>query len=105
MTLGELIQELKQMNPDAVVTHGFGEPRSYRGSYDELAFEPKERANIGDMLGYAEYALGRTFEGYKGGSYEMYEHTVCWISEYGSCSYDGISRQLVAYWKAEADKA
>jgi hypothetical protein len=105
MTLGELILALKQLNPDAVVTHGFDKPRSYRGYYDQLAFEPKKHARIGNMLAHAESALGGNFQGYKGGWYKMHVHTDCWISEYGTCSNDGISSQLVAYWKAEADKA
>lgn len=103
MTLGELIAELGQMDQSATVTYGFGEPMSYRGSYDELAFEPVANANVADMLAHAKSALGRTFTGYKGGDYAMHDYTVCWISQYGQCSHDGISSQLVNYWKKETE--
>lgn len=102
MNLGELIETLKGMNQDGVVSYGFGRPRSYRGYYEDLAFEPVERARVGDMLAFARSALGSTFGGYKGGEYTMHEYSTCWISEYGANSGDGISSQLVAYWKKEA---
>lgn len=105
MTLGELIEALKTMNPDAAVSHGFGKPHSYRGYYDDLSFEPQEQARVGDMLRFAESALGAKFCGYKGGEYQMDEYATCWIAEYGDNSGDGISRQLVEYWRKEAGVA
>jgi hypothetical protein len=105
MTLGELIEALKTMNPDAEVSHGFGKPRSYRGYYGDVAFEPKANVRVRDMLCHAESALGATFTGYKGGEYQMNSHTDCWISEYGYNSGDGISRQLVEYWRKETGGA
>lgn len=102
MTLGELIRALKEMPSDGVITHGFGEPMSYRGYYGDLAFAPRINTTAGEMLAHAESAVGKTFTGYKGGEYTMSEHTDCWISEYGNCSYDGVSTQLVSYWAKEA---
>lgn len=99
MTLGQLINALKNINPDVRVEHGFGEPHSWRGSYFELSFEPVQDTTIGEMLAYAEYALDRTFRGYKGGEYVMHEHVDCHIDNYGECSGDLIGPTLVAYWR------
>jgi hypothetical protein len=84
MTLGEIIQELKKHNPSLIVPKGWAKGRSFRGYYEDLAFEPKDNATIGEMLKDAEDALGKTFDGYKGGEYEMGEFTDCWICEYGT---------------------
>jgi hypothetical protein len=96
--LKELIEALEALNPNAVVPHGFGEPMSYRGYYDQLAFEPVENARIGDMLQHAKNALGNTFTGYKGGDYTMHETTECWIAPYGSSGGDMIGPTLLKLW-------
>jgi hypothetical protein len=102
MQLSTLIEHLRDMHPDTVLKFGFGEPASYRGSYDELAFAPLPAARVGDMLTHAEGALGQTFVGYKGGDFTMGEWTPTHICKYGS-SGDGtqISDALVAYWMEE----
>ena len=84
MFLKDLIEWLEKQNPKAVVPYGFGLPHSFRGYYQDLAFEPTGEACIGDMLAYARGALGVTFEGYKGGEFTMSEYTECWISPYGT---------------------
>ena len=66
MTLRDLINWLKNQDPDLIVKDGFSTPHSDRGSYEELAFTPEQQARIGDMLEHAESALGNTFEGWKG---------------------------------------
>ena len=40
MTLSELIEQLEKANPAAVVRNGFSTAHSYRGYYEDLAFEP-----------------------------------------------------------------
>jgi len=82
--LGELIAYLKTLPPDQRVKHGFTDPHSYRGYYEDLAFEPCEETTVGAMLAAAESALGGVFQGYKGGQYKMTEHTDCWLAEYGN---------------------
>ena len=42
MKLGELIKILQKLPQDTVFESGFTNPHSYRGSYYELAVEPKE---------------------------------------------------------------
>jgi hypothetical protein len=38
--LGELIEALEKLPEDRVLPVGFDKPHSYRGYYNELAFEP-----------------------------------------------------------------
>lgn len=67
---------------------------SWRGSYDELAFEYKEINN--DPLATAEQprtvetwlkklkgTIGATFHGYKGGEFLMGKTTPVWVANYG----------------------
>jgi hypothetical protein len=81
--LGGIIARLEAEDPDRVLPLGFANPHSYRGYYDELAFEPVRDIRVGDVLAAAKSAVGRTFEGYKGGDYTMDVHTSCWIANYG----------------------
>lgn len=97
--LKDLIDFLETLHPDLVVPFGFGEPHSFRGYYEDVAFTPVENARVGDMLEYARSALDRTFHGYKGGDYTMHEYTDCWISEYGTSSgADKIGQTMFKYW-------
>lgn len=84
MTLGELIEILSSAE-NKIVPVGFLNPRSYRGYYDNLAFEPAEDVSVSQMLDAAKSALGKTFTGYKGGEYLMTKETECYIANYGCC--------------------
>jgi len=97
MTLGELIKRLESADPTQVVRWGFGDPHSYRGYYEQLAFEPKENVTVASMLADAKSALGRTFCGYKGGDYVMDEWTSVWIANYGESGGEGIGDILLNY--------
>ena len=83
MYLREVIEFLEQRDPETKVPVGFGNPHSYRGSYDQLAFEPVALTTVGRMLGIAKQALGSTYEGYKGGEYAMSEWTPCNLARWG----------------------
>lgn len=87
LTLGQVIKRL-EAEPDwtRVVPLGFANAHSYRGSYEQLAFEPAPLATVGSMLAAARYALGLTFQGWKGGDYFMHEDTLCWLAVAG---YEG----------------
>ena len=100
MTLGELISALEAADSNAVVRNGFDHPHSYRGYYEDLAFEPSGETRVGDMLVNAEDALDKTFEGYKGGDYEMGKYTECWLASYGSCG-ETIGSLLLRYILAD----
>lgn len=96
MILSELIELLEKEDPTQRVPLGFGRPHSYRGYYDELAFEPVENTTIGEMLADAKGALGKTYHGYKGGEYEMGPYTTCWLANYGDTG-EGIGPVLLRY--------
>jgi hypothetical protein len=84
-TLGEIIDYLRTLPPDMIVERGFDHPHSYRGYYEDLAFEPALNVTVKQMLAAAEYANGHTYEGYKGGDYVMDRETDCWLANYGDC--------------------
>lgn len=83
MTLGDLIKRLEKADPNKPIALGFGHPHSYRGYYEDLAFEPVRNTTVGAMLACAKEAMGKTYTGYKGGEYEMGEYTDVWLSHYG----------------------
>ncbi len=85
MTLDELIAALETEDPDRMLPLGFTNPHSYRGYYEQLAFEPAANASIGSMLQAARSALGATFEGWKGGDYTMGRFTDCHLAWRGRC--------------------
>jgi hypothetical protein len=101
LNLGQLIAELKKHDPDLVVPNGFHNAHSYRGYYDQLAFEREDNVTVGAMLETAEGALNKVFHGYKGGDYKMSEWTECWLATYGSTG-SAMSLELVRYMLAEA---
>ena len=86
MQLSKLITWLKSKPVNLVIPRGlgFGEPMSYRGYYDQVAFAPiGTETTIGAMLEHAKSAMGATFTGYKGGEFTMTGSTECWIADYG----------------------
>lgn len=86
MTLGELIKTLEGavacVGREHAVPHGLVSPHSYRGYYEDLAFEIGE-TTLGRMLDTAKGCVGQTFNGYKGGEYTADEYTSCWVAEWG----------------------
>ncbi len=91
MTLGMLIDTLSRADPNLPVRvdrgGGIGELRSYRGYYEDLAFEPVERwSTVAEVLTAVTTANGATFEGYKGGKYRMDRATRLWLSDWGEAS-------------------
>lgn len=83
MTLGKLIAALEALPPDRRI-QGIGEPMSYRGYYSDLAFEPDFNPRpIADLLTMLhKECMGQTFEGYKGGDFDMGARTPLWSAEY-----------------------
>ncbi len=102
MELCDLIATLEACDPDTRVPLGFGNPHSYRGCYDELAFEPVRNTTVGEMLTCAKESLGRSFSGYKGGEYTMTAYTGCWLAEHGRTG-EGIGPVLLAYMTGHVD--
>lgn len=86
MTLGAFIAWLEAHDPDATV-EGLGNLMSYRGYYSDLAFDPNPNPRtVADLLTECRGAMGKVFEGYKGGDFMMGATTPLWIAGYGdSC--------------------
>lgn len=83
MTLGEMIATLEDMHSIARID-GLGEPHSYRGYYEDLAFEKTEGImRVGELLDLCKSAMGKAYEGYKGGTFVMGEMTPVWVAYYG----------------------
>lgn len=105
MSLSTIIDRLKKEDPARIVAHGFHNPHSYRGDYEQLAFEPTENVTVGSMLACAESALGATYSGYKGGEYTMHGFTDCWLAEYGCTSEDMLGPRLLDAMLASTSEA
>lgn len=94
MTLGKMIQCLSDM-PYETMVDGFGNPHSYRGYYEDLAFKPVDnKINCRDALAICQSAMGKVFIGYEGGEFMMGELTPVWLSNYGT-----TGRKIVAIYE------
>ncbi len=84
MTLGEYIAALEAV-PDRtrICAPGLSRAHSWRGRYEELAFEPVAFATVGQMLAEARAADGHRFHGYKGGAYVMTRETEVHVESWG----------------------
>lgn len=97
MNLGQLIDGLNAVPyKDRKVAKGFTKAHSWRGIYAELAFEPTTDVTIESMLREAESAVGKTFEGWKGGDFTMTRDTEIHIS-YSGESYDYLGEIVCFY--------
>ena len=100
MNLQTLIETLSALDPtlplrfdDGRLVRGLC---SWRGSYDQLTIDTvwgddDEGLTVGGLLADAQAAVGKTFEGYKGGDYVMFPHTAVWADEYGRYQSQGIA--------------
>lgn len=107
MTLGGLIIRLEQFPKDRKIQRLYS-PHSYRGYYEDLAFELSENdatvSELTDLL--RNECLGETFEGYKGGLFTMKEDAPLWIAEWGCCGSKIIDIQegdVLTFLKEEED--
>jgi len=91
MTLGELISVLENI-PASTSVPTLINPHSYRGFYEDLAFEYKEsKVMAGRLLEVCTKVLGKKFEGYKGGTYTMGECTPVWVADFGCLGFQLIN--------------
>jgi len=102
MTLSELIAALEGEDPDLLLPLGFSSPHSYRGIYEDLAFEPVADVTVGQMLADARSALGATYAAWKGGEYTMREYADCWLAEEGHGCGETIGPVMLALLIAAA---
>lgn len=83
LTLGGLIDALENMAPDTEIT-GLGGMNSYRGYYEDLAFEPITGSETAaKLLSRCTDALGTTLTGYKGGEYVVDLDAPLWVAPFG----------------------
>lgn len=94
MYLTELIKRLEQEDPELILSPGWHNPHSWRGSYSELAFEPKGSATVGECLVAARSADGATYQGWKGGDYTMHGFSDVYLAERGEIG-DAMSGLLL----------
>lgn len=95
LTVGELIKHLSAFNGNFQLTFDFGylQPTdfdSWRGSYDKLAIGYTTLGTpdltVKEFLLKLKGVIGKTFTGYKGGSYTMDENTQVYVDNYGEYS-------------------
>lgn len=106
-TLGELIDLLKRRDPGQSIQFDFvhavptGRVESYRGYYEQLAIaythEPTD-VFVRTMLDGLTEAVGKTFHGYKGGSYRMDCDTPLWVANYGECGDTAVAGLIDCAW-------
>lgn len=116
ISLGGLIRLLEKRPKDEEVRYDFGwfAPEgldSYRGYYDHLALGYAEECDdikditVADLLALLHQADGKTFEGYKGGTFRMALDTPVWVARWGECPGTGITgiydREGTTYLRTE----
>ena len=98
MELKEFKTQIEQAVGGYTFEYGISEPFSWRGSYDEVAFEilecPMTREEI---LTNIEKAYEGTFRGYKGGEYTYQDYTeVHFEEDSGSWTDGGYCAEMIA---------
>lgn len=85
---------------DRIVGDAFGHPHSYRGYYEDLAFEVAHNRTVGQMLTDARSAIGQTFTGWKGGDFTMHGYSYVWIVEHEGETGESLGPRLLRYMLA-----
>lgn len=76
MNLEEFKHHIESIEEGVSFNYGISEPFSWRGSYDEVAFEIVEQPmSREEILENIQKAFTETFYGYKGGQYTYCENT------------------------------
>lgn len=87
-TLGKLIKLLQIEDPTAHLRYDFVHFKptlgihSYRGYYEDLAvgYGTDDNITVGELTAKLKEAVGRTYQGWKGGEYRMDTDTPVWVS-------------------------
>jgi hypothetical protein len=83
MTLGSMIERLEALPGEILI--GLGDPHRYRGYYSDLAFEAVTPEPAAKLLADCKEAMGKSFQGYKGGDFYMHGGVPVWVAFYGCC--------------------
>ncbi len=98
MTLGEIIEYLKKKDPNKQILIGLACPHSYRGFYEQLAFEPDGQGmTIAECLVNVKWAVDQTYDGYKGGKFKMTLDTDVHIAYYGKYGIE-LTKSLLDFF-------
>ena len=90
MDLGEFKKLIEETPDNTVFKAGISKPFSWRGSYNEVAFEITESAMTKEeVLANIQEAYEQEFHGYKGGVYRYDGETPVNFEEDYSCWTDG----------------
>lgn len=85
-SLGEIQEQLYEFYSERIVRFVGTElspcgASCYRGSYDELAINySTDKINVGQFSSMLKDILSKTYIGYKGGEYKMYDTTPVWAA-------------------------
>lgn len=85
MTLGSLIKRLSGMRQD-IDLKVYVDLHSYRGYYEDLSIGEtcsSPVSSVSELLTACKEAVGKSFEGCKGGEFVMGHDTPLWVAEYG----------------------
>lgn len=98
MNLGEFHEYIGAYPDGTVFPFGISAPFSWRGAYDEVAFQvlstPMSRGNV---LARIDLALTEEFQGWKGGEYRYFRYTdVHFEASGGRCSDGGYTAEYIA---------
>lgn len=112
ISLGELIALLEKVeDPTLPIVFDNGKRwplylDSWRGAYDELAIAYSKtgpRISCRQFLGHLRNAVGKTFQGYKGGDFTMDKKTPLWVANDGESSAWGKNSRGVITAKERKD--
>lgn len=97
MNLGKLYEVFNKLNyDDFVFDVGFANAHSYRGYYDEVAFEPADNVTLAEVKFALNSALGDTHTAWKGGEYEYDMNTPAHLAFKGNADdSDGTELEAV----------
>jgi hypothetical protein len=96
ISLGALIVLLEKADPQKVVSSGLGQFFSFRGEPAELGVAIDSNISVQAMLDNARNAVGKVFDGYKGGRYSMGLHSQVNIT-YGYSSLDHCDSYFMSF--------
>lgn len=83
--LSELVLRVYSLH---VVKNGFGSGSTYRGYYDQVAFEPKENVTIGSMYTAVFGMQKGSLQGKNSHDTPVTDYTLVNIAEYNDCGED-----------------
>jgi hypothetical protein len=92
MTMQQFADALKAMPADEVPYFDFCHTRptrldSYRGYYEDVALgwtdAPSRAPTCNELAASVQARIGKTQEGYKGGTYTVYPDTAIWVANHG----------------------